>query len=224
MKIAIIGAMAIEIEELKKHLKGLKEKKILEDLFFLGRLGEHEIILTESHVGVAAASSQLTSIIMSFDIDYVINIGVCGGIKGKVDLLDLVVAKNACYYGADATAFPEYVYGQIPKFPPFFSCEDSLAKGLEYKHLDVVSGDKFVNSMDMIASDIKKLKGIDPSIVDMESASFAQIAYKYHKPITIVRTISDIIGEEGQAKGYRNTLEEASLKSCKFVLDILDRK
>lgn len=224
MRFAIIGAMQEEVQGIKRELKDLKEVNKYGSVYYVGRIGKNDIVLTASNVGISAAASQLTSIILSFDIDYVINIGVCGGFFGKVNLLDVVVVMRAGYYDADATTFPEYAYGQIPRYPKFFECDNSLALGKDYVYGDIVSGDKFVSRLEQVENQISKIDYLNPICVDMESASFAQTAYKYNKPIMIVRTISDIIGAPNQGQTYRNILSEASNKSCKFILDILEGK
>lgn len=222
MKIAIIGAMRIEIEKILENLKDVKKEYIYNDEVYLGKINKYDIVLAESKVGISASSSQLTAIILKYDIDYVINLGVCGGIKGKVNLLDLVVAKKIAYYDSDATMFDKYVYGQVPQNPPYFTGDTSLIENIDYIHKDIITGDRFVVRMDQIDEQIKKLKQVDASCVDMESASFAQTAYKYQKPIMIVRTISDVIGDENQKDIYDNVLKVASYKSCDFVLAILN--
>lgn len=222
MRIAIIGAMQEEVLGIKKAMKDICEVNKHGSLYYVGKIGKHDIILTSSNVGISAAASQLTSILLTFSVDYVINIGVCGGFLGKVKLLDTVVVRNAGYYDADATTFPEYAYGQIPRCPKSFTCDKSLVKGDDYVYGDIVSGDKFVSRLEQVENQLSKIDYLDPICVDMESASFAQTALKYNKPIMIVRSISDIVGSANQGELYRNILSEASDKSCKFILDILE--
>ena len=221
MRIAIIGAMKIEIEKILENMVDIKKDYIYSDEVFLGKINNYDIVLAESKVGISASSSQLTALILKYDIDYIINLGVCGGLKGKVNLLDVVVAKKIAYYDCDATHFDKYVYGQQPQNPPYFIGDTSLLKSHNYLHKDVITGDRFVISMDQIETQIGLLKDIDATCVDMESASFAQTALKYQKPLMVVRTISDIIGASDQKGVYDNALQEASYKSCDFVLAIL---
>lgn len=224
MKIAIIGAMEEEIVGVRNNMSDVTEKEVFGDLFYLGKIGKHDIILTRSHVGLAAAASQLTSIVLTFNVDYFINLGVCGGFVKKNKPLDLIVARRCAYYDADATYFGSYEYGQIPGCPKYFECDDSLARGLEYERGDIVSGDKFVATRDQIDKQLSRINYLDPRCIDMESAAFSHVAYKYHKPIMIVRTISDIVDDENREEGqYDNMLEAACEKSCKFVLAILTR-
>ena len=64
MKVGIIGAMDVEVELLKKHLQenGELERIQLGALeYFAGRLGEHEVIISQCKVGMvnAAVAAQI---------------------------------------------------------------------------------------------------------------------------------------------------------------------
>lgn len=69
---------------------------------FTGKDGQaHGILLTIlSEMGLTAATNQTTKIINEFSPQKVFMVGICGGVKGKVDLGDLVIASNSWDYGS----------------------------------------------------------------------------------------------------------------------------
>ena len=57
-----------------------------------------------------------------------------------------------------------------------------------------------------------------PIAVDMESYAIALVCEKYHKDWVVLRTISDLVGEDKQIQMYYNFPELASQKSFSIIM------
>lgn len=106
--IAIITAVQEEFEAVLKCFDSWQSINIQNDpgtyLFtsFISKSGQaHSILLTVlSEMGLTAATNQTTKIINEFSPQKVFMIGICGGVKGKVNIGDLVIAKTSWDYGS----------------------------------------------------------------------------------------------------------------------------
>lgn len=224
MKIAIIGAMDEEVALMSNRLE---DKTVIEKQdykFELGKINNHDIILTVSSIGCVATGMLMGVLFQLFDgIDKVINIGVAGGVFGKVQPGDVVLSEKLSYSGADARGFG-YQYGQIPRCPKEYYGDKELIEkvSLDVKKGMILTSDVFQvdkNSVDKIIEE--HFKEEDVMCFDMESTAFAQCSYKYNVGFLAIRAISDVIGVEDQTKKYENTLEMACEKADKVLMEIL---
>jgi len=228
MVIAIIGAMAIEIEYFLREI-GYKEKIVKNGYsFWLSEYANKQIIIASSGVGKVATAILSTTLVNLFPkLDLIINIGVAGGVKGKTKIGDVVTFAKYAYYDADATHFPQYVHGQIPGYPAYFEgnseflniCKEFTGQiqiGM------VLTGDLFFTDQEVIEAAIAKHFPLDNVIsLDMESTAFAQSFYHLGFPFASLRVISDIIG--GIEDEYEKNLTICSEKACQYLLAILKK-
>lgn len=215
--IGIIGAMDEEILELKKIIEIHEEKDILGVKFYLGNLGNKEVILVKSKIGKVASSFVTTLLINNFKLDYIINIGTCGAVSKKLKYLDIVVGDKLIYHDVDVTAFG-YKYGQMAQCEPYFESSIELKeKAKKFNNIyigDIVSGDEFVD--DVNAMTLKMYNYFSEYNVlacDMESTSIAHVATLSNVPFIIIRTISDVLDFEGTKRDFN----ELALESCKIL-------
>lgn len=223
MRLAIIGAMEEETEYLVSLLDECKETKIYDYTFYQGKLHNNDVVLSTSGIGKVAASMLLTVLIENFEIDRIVNVGVAGGMPGKVKVMDIVIGNQTIYHDVDVRAF-NYAYGQLPSNPRVFDGDKDLIKLVDGKKGTIITGDEFVTDANKIIEKVKKYFNEDNVLAfDMESAAYAQTAHKLKKPFLAVRAISDVSGAEEQVEMYENALEEASLLVCKVLIELLKK-
>lgn len=223
MRLAIIGAMEEETEYLVSLLDECKETKIYDYTFYQGKLYNNDVVLSTSGIGKVAASMLLTVLIENFEIDRIVNVGVAGGMPGKVKVMDIVIGNQTIYHDVDVRAF-NYAYGQLPSNPRVFDGDKDLIKLVDGKKGTIITGDEFVTDANKIIDKVKKYFNEDNVLAfDMESAAYAQTAHKLKKPFLAIRAISDVSGAEEQVEMYENALEEASLLVCKVLIELLKK-
>lgn len=223
MRLAIIGAMEEETEYLVSLLDECKETKIYDYTFYQGKLYNNDVVLSTSGIGKVAASMLLTVLIENFEIDRIVNVGVAGGMPGKVKVMDIVIGNQTIYHDVDVRAF-NYAYGQLPSNPRVFDGDKDLIKLVDGKKGTIITGDEFVTDANKIIEKVKKYFNEDNVLAfDMESTAYAQTAHKLKKPFLAIRAISDVSGAEEQVEMYENALEEASLLVCKVLIELLKK-
>ena len=94
MKIGIIFAMNEELNALKKYLKIENVNKIYELEFFEGIIGNINCVLVECGIGKVNAARATQVLIDNYKLDYVLNIGVAGGVSNDLNIGDIVVTSG----------------------------------------------------------------------------------------------------------------------------------
>ena len=90
-KTGIIGAMDIEVEQLKKDMIVGREVKKAGMNFCEGVLNEQEIVVVRSGVGKVNAAVCTQILIDVFQVDAVINTGIAGSLNVDIDVGDIVI-------------------------------------------------------------------------------------------------------------------------------------
>ena len=90
-RIGLVLAMHEELTAIKKYLNESHEKIIYDLVFYEGKIGHYECVLVECGVGKVNAARTTQVLIDNFDIDYVINIGVAGGVDERLNIGDIVI-------------------------------------------------------------------------------------------------------------------------------------
>lgn len=228
MKVGIIGAMAQEVVLLKEKITDLKEWQEAGASFYSGKIGNHEVVVTQSGIGKVLAAVTTTLLISHYDVDIVINTGSAGGIGEGLKIGDLVISDRLAYSDADVTAFG-YAYGQMAQMPLYYEADETLAQltasvareaGMTSHRGLIVSGDTFVHSQEQIA----EIKGHFKDVLanEMEGAAIAHVAYRFERPFLVIRAISDV-GDEEASVNFDEFIEEAGKQSANLVIKLLEK-
>lgn len=220
--IGIIFAMDEEINELKKYINITHENKIFDLVFYEGNIGSAKCILVKSGVGKVNAARTTQMLIDNYKVDYIINIGVAGGVSKDTHVLDLVVSDNLVQHDFDITAF-DHEKGYIPNIGTYIKSDDYLIK-LSKKvdssvHVGTIAtGDIFCTEKEMSE---KINKNFNALCVEMEGASIAQVAYLCSIPFIVIRSISDTPYEGDNKITYEEFLIKSSKRVAKYLRNIL---
>lgn len=229
-KILVIGALRAETDELISSLKELTIKKIGVFDVSAGTYGGVEILVCCCGVGKVHAAAVASAVLtVEQSIDFVINIGVAGGISLKTHQGDIVIAEMCVQHDFDSTADGKRL-GQIEGFDSEFFCSDGIAlarmkaavKSIKKPyHVGIIaSGDQFINSK-VKANAINF--NFNAIACDMESAAIAQVCSIYKVPFLAMRAISDN-GDDVALKSFYEFLEEAAKNSTAAILAFASNK
>ncbi len=235
MKIGIIGAVkeevALIIEELGK--KGASKVTTRGPLsFHEGSLFGVSAVAVCCGVGKVNAGICAQTIISEFGATHVINTGAAGGLEKGLAVFDMIVCTDACQHDFDTTAFG-YAPGQIPGTrSPFFQADAALRdmalrafasipeserKG-RMRPGRVATGDVFVADEALRA---RISREFSPACVEMEGGAIAQVCQANEVPFLILRSLSDLAGEEATVS-YEDFSHEASRVSARVVLKTIE--
>lgn len=229
MKVAIIGAMEEEVDLLRKKINHKTKEVVANCEYTTGQIGHTEVILLKSGIGKVNAAMATAILLEKYKPDVVINTGSAGGYNPILRIGDVVVSTEVRHHDVDATIFG-YEYGQVPQMPPAFVADkhlvehavksaESLADLQVVKGL-IVTGDSFMNDPERVA--FVRDKFSDLQAVEMEAAAIAQVAYQFNIPFVIIRSLSDIAGQESHIS-FDQYLETAAVNSANMVLEIVRR-
>ena len=224
--IGIIGAMEVEIEQLRSELINEKTHHVHGFDFYLGNLLGEEVVIVQCGIGKVNAAISTTLLIEKFQVSYLINTGVAGALDPALRVGDIVLADALSYHDVDVTGFG-YEYGQLPDMPANFYSDSILLRalqnaarvaGVEPVIGRIVSGDQFVESQQRIEA----IKEHYPRAraVEMESAAIAQTAHRMGVPFAIVRSISDGANDDAVST-YDEFVQEAGLMSANIIRHLI---
>lgn len=226
MKLLIIGAMQVEIDNLHNHMIDVSIKEINNFTFYLGKIDNKDVVLTSSGIGKVMSGVLVATANAYFkDIDFVINLGVAGGYNGS-KIGDVIIGEDYIYGDVDVTSFDTYKFGQIPRFEfPFKANSYLLEKAtlLGGKKGTICTMDRFVEDDKFIKPLIDK-HFLDFNILcfDMESTAFAQSASFFNLKFIAIRAISDVVSSNNDDEKYNVNLNESAKISSDFVLKLIE--
>ena len=224
MKLGIIGAMQIEIENLKPSIQNQKTSTISGVNFIEGEVNGVPVVAAVSGIGKVFAAICTEIMVLHFGVDHVINIGVAGSLVPTLKVLDVAVAESAVQHDMNTTAVGDPL-GLISGINVInFEADADLrknvtdvlsARGINYEVGVIASGDLFVDTNKQRETIRTRFDAI---AADMEGASIAQTCYVNKVPFTLIRSISDA---DGSAMDYNTFAGKAAEQSIAIVLDVI---
>ncbi len=213
----IVAAMSEEKDAIIDKLKQQKTDLIEEEDGVSFKKNGKSYLVVRGKIGKVHTAFMLGKLHQKYDIKHIYNTGTAGTIARDVKILDVVVATGVAYHDVDVTGF-DYPYGQLPECPLIF---ETIAPKLEERKREnyqihyglILSGDSFITKNNIT----KRMLESNALAIEMESGSVAQCAYIMKVPCTIVRSISDKIGEEGNGK----TFDDMLIRSAQNAVDVL---
>lgn len=227
-KIGIIGAMELEVEELKAKMNNVTITKRAGMEFHEGTLHGASVVIVRSGVGKVNAALCVQILADVFAVTHIINTGVAGSLNAKLDIGDILVSKDALHHDVDATIFG-YQLGEVPQlgvreFPADERLTQLAIQSCEKVNPDihalagrVVSGDQFISSKEVKNKLIENYAG---DCAEMEGAAIAHGAYLNQIPFVIIRAISDKADDSAEMD-YPTFEKAAAIHSAKLVEDMV---
>ena len=225
-KIAILGAMEIEIAPILKKLDTYKTVQYANNKYYLANFEDKELIIAYSKIGKVFSAMTATIMIEHFGAESLIFTGVAGGLQG-LQIGDMLAATATVQHDVDITAFG-HPYGKIPTSEVFIrTSKDLLEKSLlvaqdlslEFKTGVIATGDQFISNKDKQEFVIKNFAA---NAIEMEGASVNLVCNELGVPSLILRSISDTA--DGQAPdNFDEFARMAANRSASFVMAMLER-
>ena len=224
-KIGIIGAMELEVAELKSKtdVKNVVEKAGMK--FHEGILNGKDVVIVQCGIGKVNAGMCVQILADLFNVDAVINTGVAGSLRAEINIGDIVVSTDACEHDMDVTAL-----GYEPGIIPQMEADRTLAQQakavcaevnpeIDVYEGRVVSGDRFVSDGD---TKDRLITLFNASCTEMEGAAIAHAAFLNKIPYVVLRAISD--KADGSAHMDYPEFERAAAAHCaKLVENLVTR-
>ncbi len=212
--IGIIVAMDEELDALLKIFKLNKENELYGIKFLEGNINNRDVVIVKCGIGKVNASRTAQILIDNYKLDYVINVGVAGGLK-DTKIGDLIVAERLVQHDFDLTKF-NHELGYIPDIGVYIEASKKLVNEcvkFGIKKGVIASGDIFVTDIDYSRMLENKF---DCDAVEMEGAAIAQVCYLSDIDFIVVRSISDNPNSNNQMD-FLQFLTSSSEKIANFI-------
>ncbi len=227
-KIGIIGAMELELEELKAQMNTTNIVKKAGMEFYEGTLNDASVVIVRSGIGKVNAALCVQILVNIFEVTHIINTGVAGSLNAKLDIGDILVSTDALHHDMDVTILG-YQLGEVPQmgvreFPADKRLTALAIESCEKVNPDihvlagrVVSGDQFISSKEVKNKLIDVFQG---DCAEMEGAAIAHGAYLNQIPFVIIRAISDKADDSAEMD-YPSFERAAAIHSARLVADMV---
>ena len=224
-RIGIIGAMELEVKQLKEKMRieRILEKAGME--FFVGTLHDIDVVIVRSGIGKVNAALCIQVLADVFQVTHVINTGVAGSLNADLDIGDILISTDAIQHDIDVRVFG-YQIGEVPQlgYREFTANKEMVRIAVEScKEVNpdvnvrtgrVLSGDQFISNKDVKENLITTYHG---DCVEMEGAAVAHGACLNHIPFVIIRAISD--KADDSAEMDYPTFEKAAAKHSAALVE-----
>ena len=225
-KIAIMGAMAEEIEPLLAKVENIKKIEYAKNVYYEATYKGKDIVIAYSKIGKVFASLTATILLEKFKCKKLLFSGVAGAINPDLKIGDLIIASSLCQHDLDITAFG-HPHGYVPEGDVCIFTDKKLRdiaksvadkNSLSLKEGMIATGDQFVacsERKEFISSTFKA------DALEMEGGSVAVICDALGIPFFILRAISD--SADGCADiDFDEFLESSAKISANFILDMVE--
>ena len=226
MVIGIIGAMQMEIDNLKEAMTDTTVSTYSGVEFVKGNIDGKEVVAAVCGIGKVFAAICAEAMILKCDVDMIVNIGVAGSLTKDLSVLDIAVAKNVVQHDMDTSAIGDPV-GLLSGINTIFLdanksmnevlCKCIEEKGISYKLGTIATGDQFIAKKEQ--KDLIKNR-FEAIAAEMEGGSIGHVCFINNVPFAILRSISD---SEGGAMDYETFAEKAAVQSIEVVLDFIKK-
>ena len=225
-KIAILGAMEIEIKPLLEKLPKYETVEYANNKYYIAEYQGHQLIIAYSKIGKVFSSLTATIMIEHFGAEVLLFTGVAGGLQ-DLKVGDMIAAIATVQHDVDITAFG-YPYGKISMSEvQIETSKDLLDKaqlvakelGLNLNTGIIATGDQFVHSTERKEFIIKEFAA---KAIEMEGGSVNLVCNELNVPSLILRSISDTA--DGDApENFDRFAKIAAQRSADFVISLLDK-
>lgn len=223
MYLGIIGAMEEEIVKLKEIMDIEEEKRIGGFVFYIGKIFNKDVILVKSNEGKVNSAICTQTLILNFDIEKVINVGVAGALSDELNIGGIAISDCTVEFDQDATALGYelgYTFG-IEKV--YVECDGKIKDevyNISRKFFNtcvgtILSSDKFISNDN--TKEFLKKNFNNAIAVDMESASIAHVCKLNNIKFCAIRAISD----SSKSVEYREFVKVAVDNLYKVVINYI---
>ena len=226
--IGIIGAMEVEVKELKEQMQITRQLTKAGMEFCEGILEGQDVVVVRSGVGKVNAAVCSQTMILKYSPDIMINVGVAGGLSDEFKIGDIAVADSVVEHDMDTSPIGDPV-GLISGINLVnIPCDKKLADLMEQavskvgtitsKRGVIASGDQFISKQEQ-RDRIKDNFGAIAA--EMEGASIGHVCYMNGVPFGVLRAISDGANDDSHMD-YPEFAKMAAANSIKIILELLN--
>lgn len=195
--IGIIGAMQVEIEDLKAQLDHPVQQRISGIEFVSGTLGKVPVVLAVCGIGKVFAALCAQTMILNYGVSAVINTGVAGTLCRELGIGDVAISADVVQHDFDTSVIGDRV-GLISGLDMVHIPADAALaqqarqaveeRGIHCRVGTIATGDQFLCQQERKEWIHNTFHAI---AVEMEGGSIGQVCHVNGVPFVVIRAISD---------------------------------
>ena len=228
MKIGIIGAMEMEVAALKDMMADAEIRTISTVDFYSGKINGAQVVAAVAGVGKVNAAVTAQTMILTYKPDYIINIGVAGGLIPDFKIGDIAVAESVVEHDMDTTAIgdPPGLISGLNMVN--IECDKRLSQimlnaansvdGIKAVSGVIASGDQFISTD---AARNKIIANFGAIAAEMEGASVGHVCAMNGVKFGVMRAISDGANDDSHMD-YPTFAKMAAANSVKIAVKVID--
>ncbi len=226
--IGIIGAMDVEVNNLKELIKNKQTKTISGNEFVWGTIYNKEVVVAKCGIGKVFAAICAQTMILNFNPEYIINTGVAGTLTKELSVGDIAISQSVVQHDMDTSTLGDPV-GLVSGINVInFKANEYLIKtatavlkenNFKFKTGVIASGDQFIASPEKKENIIKNFNAI---ACEMEGASIGHTAFVNDVGFIVIRAISDS-ADDSSNMDYPTFLKKAAENSFKITSELISR-
>ena len=195
--IGIIGAMQVEVEHIKAVMTDVETETISGIEFCRGKISGKDTVAAKCGIGKVFASVCAEAMILRYNPDVIVNIGVAGTLTNELNTTDIAVAKSVVHHDLDTSPLGDPA-GLISGINIInIECDEKVSSllekcvkslGINCKTGVIASGDQFVCTTERK----NFIRGTFNAIAcEMEGASIGHVCFINGTRFGVLRAISD---------------------------------
>lgn len=225
MKIGMIVAMKKEIGTLLEKIGQAVRKDVVTG-FEVGvyDIGGHQVYMIVSGCGEIYAAAATQALLTKYDVEMIVNFGVCGGLTSDMAAKSVVVVEKVVHYDFDISQVDDVPAAQYPGHEDVFLyatselVKEAIAAEPALEAVICASADKFVGAA---AEKTALNERFGAKICEMEAAGIVLTAERAGVPVLLIKAVSDSVG--AGADEYHRLCVSAADCCAKVLLEILER-
>lgn len=243
MVVAVISALQTEIEVLIESLASPQRSELAGWPSWIGPLGGHEVVLASAGLGKVNTAALTALLWERHRPRLMIFSGVAGGLDPELSVGDIVFGERSIQHDAGVLT-PQglrvYQAGHVPFLNPTeevgYAPSPDLVAAARWTIANteltsvqgrspsavmgiIATGDQFIQ--DPVAR-VRLHAELGARAVEMEGAALAQFATRVGCEHMIIRSLSDLAGDESSVD-FENYLSEVAVNSARLSLSLIGR-
>ncbi len=220
--IGIIGAMQVEIDKIKSTVENPTTETVSGIEFVSGKIHGHDAVVAVCGIGKVFAAVCAQTMILKYNPDVIINVGVAGTLTDKLSIADIAVASDVVQHDMDTSPLGDpvgLVSGiNVIKFPADIKTVEKIEKSIDNLGINrtrgtIASGDQFMSDKDKKQ---KIVDNFDAIACEMEGASIGHVCYINGVNFAVIRSISDS-ADDSAFMDYPEFVKKAAANSSAVI-------
>jgi adenosylhomocysteine nucleosidase len=218
--------MQMEVENLKSSMQHVHTEEYSGVTYVVGNIGDQSVVAAVCGVGKVFAAICAEAMILKFQVDCVINIGVAGTLCKVLGIMVMAVADQVVQHDMNTSALGDPIGLLSGLNQIFLPSDDKMRKllcscieekGIGYKVGTIATGDIFMHKETQKALLHERFGAI---ACEMEGGAIGHVCHVNAVPFAILRSISD---GEGGSMDYETFAEKAAMQAILVVVDFIKR-